>query len=212
MIKFENTKVMNIENAMRGMRNPLNSWDKGDTSCAVWNDVIIGDNDITLARKLIQAGTDHRKFLRQIFVSVDITAPLYWWKQFDQYRISVTSNSCSTMHKIHSKEFTIDDFSISHLTHDGIAHYNYLYFSAIIETLNEFRDNYNSTNDKQYWQAMIELLPSSYNQKRTVTMTYENVLNMYNARKNHKLSEWHDLCDWAENELDYFYEICLVEE
>lgn len=210
MIKFENTKVMNVENAMRGMRNPMNSWNKGDTSFDTWEGLTVGDNDLTLAKKLRQAGTDHRKFLRQIFVCVDITAPLFWWKQFDQYRISVTSNSCSTMHKIHSKEFTLDDFSISDLTtHDG-SYSNHM--ECMIFWLNELRDDYNKTKDTKYWQAMIELLPSAYNQKRTITMTYENVLNMYKARKNHKLSEWHDLCDWAENELDYFYEICLEGE
>lgn len=214
MIKFENTEVMNITNALRGMRNPMNSWDKGDTDPDVerkFNIISIGDNDINLAKKLRKAGTDHRKFLRQIFVSVDITAPLFWWKQFDQYRISVTSNSCSTMHKIHSKEFTLDDFSIkNYMSYSGDDDDNFI--EIIVMWLNDLRDEYIKTNDKQYWQAMIELLPSAYNQKRTVTMTYENVLNMYNARKNHKLSEWHDLCEWAESELDYFYEICLNKE
>ena len=216
MIKFENTEVMNIENAMRGMRNPMNSWNKGDTSFDTWDGLTVGGNDLNLARKLRQAGTDHRKFLRQILVCVDITAPLFWWKQFDQYRISVTSNSCSTMHKIHSKEFTLDDFSISDLSaYDSLYNceepFGYNRMECIISWLNELRHSYNTTKDKKYWQAMIELLPSAYNQKRTVTMTYENVLNMYNARKNHKLSEWHELCNWAESELDYFYEICLEE-
>lgn len=214
MIKFENTKVMNIENAMRGMRNPMNSWNKGDTSFDTWDGLTVGDNDLKLARKLRQAGTDHRKFLRQIFISVDITAPLYFWKQFDTYKIGTTSNSCSTMHKIHSKEFTLDDFSISNLEwhDDEFIGSDLNYMEYVIAKLNTFRIMYTNTQDKQYWQAMIELLPSAYNQKRTVTMTYENVLNMYHARKNHKLSEWHELCDWAENELDYFYEICLDKE
>lgn len=210
MIKFENTEVMNITNAIRGMRNPLNSWDKGDTRYMDSDIVVIGDNDLNLAKKLRQAGTDHRKFLRQIFVSVDITAPLYWWKQFDTYKVGTTANSCSTMHKIHSKEFTIDDFSIkNYMSYNGDDDDNFI--EIIVMWLNDLRNEYIKTNDKQYWQAMIELLPSAYNQKRTVTMTYENVLNMYQARKNHKLSEWHELCDWAESELDYFKEICLEE-
>lgn len=213
MIKFENTEVMNIANALRGMRNPMNSWSKGDTSFDTCDGLTVGDNDLSLARMLRQAGMDHRKFLRQIFVSVDITAPLYWWKQFDTYKIGTTANSCSTMHKIHSKEFTLDDFSISDLNvHISKETWLINYIKQTITYLNSLRYDYYKTDDKKYWQAMIELLPSSYNQKRTVTMTYENILNMYHARKNHKLSEWHELCNWAESELDYFYEICLGEE
>lgn len=210
MIKLEKIEVMNTENAIRGMRNPLNSWDKSDSRFN-WEtgEYIIGKNDLSLARKLTKAGSDHRKFLRQIFVSVDITAPLYWWKEFDTYKVGTTANSCSTMHKIHAKEFSLDDFS-----HDKMISNMGETFEAldvlclIIDLLNQYRNSYNETKEKRYWYSMIQLLPSSYNQMRTVTLSYENLLNIYHARKHHKLDEWHVLCDLIER-LPNFKEICL---
>ncbi len=188
MIKFENTNVMNFDGAIRGMRNPLNSWNKSDS---YWNNgrrtYHIGENDLDLARRLIKAGSDHRKFLRQIFVSVDITAPLYWWKEFDTYKVDTVSNSCSTMHKIHAKEFTIDDFSYDHCKDDPIVE-NYII--ATLRILNRAREQFLQTNDKAFWWDMIQLLPSSYNQKRTVTLNYETLRNIYGSRRNHKLDEW----------------------
>lgn len=204
MIKLEKTEVMNFEGAIRGMRNPLNSWDKSDSRFN-WEsgEFIIGPNDLSLARKLTKAGSDHRKFLRQIFVSIDITAPLFWWKEFDTYKVGTTANSTSTMHKIHSKEFVREDFSIESLDSDELA-----VIDTLIVTLNNLRSKYNSTKDKRYWRRMIEMLPSSYNQKRTCTLTYENLINIYFARRNHKLHEWHTLCDLIET-LPNFAEICL---
>lgn len=204
MIKLEKTEVMNFEGAIRGMRNPLNSWDKSDSRFN-WEsgEFIIGPNDLSLARKLAKAGSDHRKFLRQIFVSIDITAPLFWWKEFDTYKVGTTANSTSTMHKIHSKEFIREDFSIESLDSDELA-----VIDTLIVTLNNLRSKYNSTKDKRYWRRMIEMLPSSYNQKRTCTLTYENLINIYFARRNHKLHEWHTLCDLIET-LPNFAEICL---
>ena len=196
MIKFENTDVMNFEGALRGMRNPLNSWNKADSKfyvkcadCGSYDCPLdipsIGPNDLDLAQRLIKAGPDHRKFLRQIFVSVDITAPLYWWKEFDTYKVATVSNSCSTMHKIHAKEFTIDDFSCEHLGADSE-----LMLIELIKLLNSYREDYISTKDKLFWWQMIQLLPSSYNQKRTITLNYETLRNIYNSRRNHKLDEW----------------------
>ena len=204
MIKFENTEVFNFEGALRGMRNPLNSWDKSDSEfgCDDWDNcyrcrykdvgcnpqhnIYLGENDLNLAQRLIKAGTDHRKFLRQIMVSVDITAPLYWWKEFDTYKVGTVANSCSTMHKIHAKEFTLDDFSREHLSESNLQ-----YLNSLIERLNYIRDVYNDdkTNKNAWWQ-MIQLLPSSYNQKRTVTLNYEVLRNIYKSRRNHKLDEW----------------------
>ena len=191
MINFEYTNVMNIENAFRGMRNPLNSWDKSDSyyENAQYK---AGKKDLELARKLIIGGSEHRKFLRQIFVSVDITAPLYWWKQFDTYKIATVSNSTSTMHKIHSKPFSTDDFSYEDMTDGGLKT-----LSLIIDSLNMARDFYLETKDKSYWFNMIKLLPESYNQKRTITMNYENILTMCQQRKGHKLKEWEDFINWA---------------
>jgi hypothetical protein len=206
MIKLERIEVMNFENAIRGMRNPLNSWDKSD-SVFDWNtcSYYIGQNDLALARKLVKAGSDHRKFLRQIFVSMDITAPLYWWKEFDTYKVGTTANSCSTMHKIHAKEFVIEDFSHDKMTGAGESS-----LVSIIYELNVNRDLYLNTKDKQYWYTMIQLLPSSYNQKRTCTMTYENLINIYHARRHHKLDEWHILCDQIED-LPYAKELICYE-
>lgn len=197
MIKFENTEVMNFEGAFRGMRNPLNSWINSDSfyeyvSCGSCNGnsscvkgYHIGENDLALAQRLIKAGSDHRKFLRQIFVSVDITAPLYWWKEFDTYKVATVANSCSTMHTIHKKEFTLDDFSHDKLSADGKGA-----LRCMVNNLNEFRNLYIETKDKEYWYQMIQLLPSSYNQKRTVTFNYETLRNIYGSRRNHKLDEW----------------------
>ena len=195
MIKFENTEVFNFEGALRGMRNPMNSWEKSDSQFYKGYIDIIGENDLNLAQRLIKAGTDHRKFLRQIFVSVDITAPLYWWKEFDTYKVATVSNSCSTMHKIHEKEFTLDDFSCEHfemLKFDKLGGlYNCIWcLKDIIDILNSARDMYLKTKDKKYWWQMIQLLPSSYNQKRTISLNYETLRNIYNSRRNHKLDEW----------------------
>ena len=191
MINFEHTNVMNIENAFRGMRNPLNSWDKSDSyyENAQYK---AGKKDLELARKLIIGGSEHGKFLRQIFVSVDITAPLYWWKQFDTYKIATVSNSTSTMHKIHSKPFGTDDFSYEDMTDGGLKT-----LSLIIDSLNMARDFYLETKDKLYWFNMIKLLPESYNQRRTITMNYENILTMCQQRKGHKLKEWENFIKWA---------------
>jgi hypothetical protein len=205
MINFEHTNVMNIENAFRGMRNPLNSWDKTD-SYYDKTQYILGTQDLQLAKNLIIGGTEHRKFLRQIFVSVDITAPLYWWKQFDTYKINTTSNSCSTMHKIHSKEFGTDDFSYEDMSKGGLECLSYM-----IETLNLARKFYLKKKNKEYWFDMIKLLPESYNQKRTITMNYENILNMCAQRKGHKLKEWESFREWAKT-LPYSKELIFLKE
>ena len=204
MIQFHNTAVMNFEGALRGMRNPLNSWDKADSCDKGWaycqefctnhskcgiewpeQGLYIGPNDLNLAQRLIKAGPDHRKFLRQIIVSVDIIAPLYWWKEFDTYKVATVSNSCSTMHTIHKKEFTLDDFSHEHLTSGGVVS-----LKNMIERLNLSRNFFIKEKDKSYWWDMIQLLPSSYNQRRTITMNYETLRNIYKSRRNHKLDEW----------------------
>lgn len=197
MIKFEHSEVWGWEHAIRGMRNPMNSWERSDTNFLDYyftgteEAPSIGQNDYDLMARLIKGGQPHRKFLRQIFVSVDITAPLYWWKEFDTYKVGTTANSCSTMHKIQAKEFTLDDFSTEHLIGDC----NIL-FDDIITVLNSYRELYNKTKSKTHWWQMIQLLPSSYNQKRTVTMTYENLLNMLEYRRGHKLDEWRQFCEW----------------
>lgn len=227
MIKLENTEVVGWEQAIRGMRNPMNSWNKSDSK--YFNDPIydeaypmflhdnpifsIGPNDKDLMKRLRRAGTDHRKFMRMIVVYVDITAPLYWWKEFDTYKVGTVANSCSTMHKIHAKEFTLDDFSHEHLDNCDVCateafqyplgDYYWVKYTAIyilnltIESLNFFRKKYLETEDKKYWWQMIQLLPSSYNQKRTVMLNYEVLANIYKSRKDHKLDEWYHLCDWA---------------
>ena len=194
MITLKYADIWGFEHAVRGMRNPMNSWDKSDTFVD-YDLVLLGSKDKELMKRLVQAGPSHRKFLRQIFVSVDITAPLYWWKEFDTYKVGTTANSCSTMHKIHDKEFTLDDFSVEHLDDDVLNKP----FKDIISCLNFFRQLYIQDHDKDCWWQMIQLLPSSYNQKRTVTMNYENLLNIYETRRNHKLDEWKDFCKWIES-------------
>ena len=192
MIKIERTTVMNLENAMRGARNPMNSWDRMDSGYGEDGDFVLGENDLNLAMRLARSGTDHRKFMRQIFVSVDITAPLYWWKEFDTYKVGTVANSTSTMHKIHAKPFERNDFSHDRLDEGGLAA-----LDALVAYLEVEREKFvaDKTN-KQAWHNMIQLLPSSYNQMRTVSMNYENLINIYYARRTHKLAEWHVLCDW----------------
>ncbi len=191
MILLERTAVMNFDNALRGMRNPLNSWDKGDSFEDENGDFIVGENDLSLGGKLARSGSDHRKFLRQIFVSVDITAPLYWWKEFDTYKVGTVANSTSTMHKIHARPFTREDFSCDRMTDDALT-----CLDQTIAFLEKRRLTYIETKERAFWDDMIQLLPSSYNQMRTCTMNYENLISMYYARRNHKLPEWHTFCDW----------------
>lgn len=201
MIKIECVGVQGWESALRGMRNPLNSWDKADTVyCGDFNPEI-GENDLSLMKRLSSAGTDHAKYERFIDVTCDITAPLYFFKELDTYRAGVEKNSCSTMHKIHAKEFTLDDFSHEHLVGARLD-----CLLNTIDNLNEARIAFLETNDKGYWWQMIQLLPSSYNQKRTYKISYQALKNMYYARRNHKLDEWHTFCEWAET-LPYFNEI-----
>lgn len=202
MIKVENIDTWGFEHAIRGMRNPLNSWSRSDSSfedyvpdyamdtARTYPCVKIGENDLKLMRQLYVGGQPHRKYLRQIFAVMDITAPLYWWKEFDTYKVGTTANSCSTMHKIAAKEFTLSDFSVEHLSEDVIDKP----FKDIIDCLNFFRELYNQNKDKSDWWQMIQLLPSSYNQRRTVSMTYENVMNMLDYREGHKLDEWREFC------------------
>ena len=205
MIKIENYEVVGWEHTIRGMRNPMNSWDRSDSGfCDIigdnFGDIIkpenyrVGPNDHDLMTRLSYAGTDHRKFMRMITVYLDVTAPLYWWKEFDTYKVGTVANSCSTMHKIHAKEFTLDDFSHEHLVGESETA-----LKAIVDQLNFARIAYLETKDKDYWWEMIQLLPTSYNQKRTVMLNYEVLKNIYHARKNHKLDEWHYFCDWIES-------------
>ena len=228
MIKVENIKPWGFEHAIRGMRNPMSSWDKSDSKEKYWcttlgpneephycnncgydicrpyegePEYVVGPNDLTLMRQLYKGGSEHRKYLRQIFVSMDITAPLYWWKEFDTYKVGTVANSCSTMHKIHAKEFELDDFSHEHL-HDMFIYQ----LKDTIIILNNARDKYLDTKDKDYWWQMIQLLPSSYNQKRTVTMNYENVVYMIRQRTDHKLDEWREFV-WILHGLPYVAEI-----
>ncbi len=210
MIKFETNDVWGFEWAFKGMRNPMNSWDKSDSN---WLFQEIGENDLALAKKLISAGSEHRKFLRQIYVSVDITAPLYWWKEFDTYKIGTVANSCSTMHKIHEKEFTLEDFSCEHLISEPFPvtdEYVETYLDCLTDTikaLNCARRMFLETKDKKYWWQIIQLLPSSYNQTRTVTMTYENIYTMRQQRRGHKLDEWRiDFFNWSD-ELPHLKEL-----
>ena len=219
MIKFENINVWGFEHAIRGMRNSKNSWDRIDSfvcngstvndnhcnncinykvtksgdkvCCNSWNnstEYIIGKNDLLLMQKLIKAGTSHRKFLRQVFISIDITAPLYWWKEFDTYKVGTVSNSCSSMYKIHTQDFTVGDFSHEHLTEQSFK-----ILIQLIDLLNNYRKEYVKNKDKNIWWQLIQLLPTSYNQKRTITLNYENVLSIIQQRENHRLDEWIDL-------------------
>ena len=217
MIKFENTEVVGWESAIRGMRNPMNSWEKSDSvKCYANADcpgicsdnmsgMHIGPNDLDLMTRLRNAGTDHRKFMRMITVYVDITAPLYWWKEFDTYKVGTVANSCSTMHKIHAKEFTVDDFSHEHLFTEENLRYDaepdsLKLLNTIIDALNVYRLAYLEEGDKSIWWQMIQLLPSSYNQKRTVMLNYEVLANIYKSRKNHKLDEWSvGFIDWIKS-------------
>lgn len=218
MINFENVEVIGWEAAIRGMRNPMNSWDKSDSkqigellkseeispgiTRTYWEPCIpytsIGENDFALMKKLVNAGTDHRKFMRMITVYLDITAPLYWWKEFDTYKVGTVANSCSTMHKIADKEFTLEDFSCEHLL--PMAKRN---LESTIDILNSYRKQYNLNTypvmKKRYWWQMIQLLPSSYNQRRTVMLNYEVLANIYKSRRNHKLDEWVEFCKWIED-------------
>lgn len=206
MIKIEKTDVMNFENAMRGARNPLNSWARSDSFYDESGNYVLGENDLSLAKRLCKAGTDHRKFVRMIYVCVDVTAPLYWWKEYDTYKVSTVANSTSTMHKIHSKPFELSDFSTDHMNEDGIKA-----MEKVVETLEDLRLKYIETKDKSYWYTMIQLLPSSYNQMRTCTLSYENLFNIYFARRNHKLDEWHEYCDWIYS-LPYVAEFLQLDE
>ena len=204
MLKVDRISVMNMENAIRGARNPLNSWARMDSTYDEKGNFILGENDLSLARRLAVAGSDHRKFLRQIIVSMDIYAPLYWWKEFDTYKVGTVANSTSTMHKIQAKEFTRDDFSSDRLTEEALG-----VLDGVIAYLESERQRYNETKDKSAWHNMIQLLPSSYNQLRTVTLNYEVLINIYYARRTHKLGEWHTLCEAIEK-LPYANELILV--
>lgn len=207
MILVERTSVMNLENAIRGARNPLNSWGRMDSSYDEKGNYVLGENDLDLARRLARAGSDHRKYLRQIMVSADITAPLYWWKEFDTYKVGTVANSCSTMHKIHAKPFTRDDFSHDRLDEGGLAALDSLIAYLEAERLKFVADKEN----RQPWHNLIQLLPSSYNQMRTVTMNYEVLINIYYARRSHKLAEWHSFCAWIES-LPYAKDLICVKE
>lgn len=192
MLTTQRASVMNLENAIRGARNPMNSWDRMDSAYNEAGAYILGPNDLGLAVRLARAGSDHRKFLRQIFVSVDITAPLYWWKEFDTYKVGTVANSTSTMHRIHTKPFSREDFSCDRMDEGGLAMLDAVIAYMESERLNFLADKEN----RQPWHNIIQILPTSYNQMRTVTMNYENLTNIYYARRNHKLAEWHTLCDW----------------
>ena len=205
MIELERTSVMNFENALRGARNPLSSWAKSDSFYGENGEFVIGEIDLSLAHRLAVSGSDHRKYLRQVFVSVDITAPIYWWKEFDTYKVGTTANSTSTMHRIHSKDFS-RDFSTDHMTEGALGA-----LDNMISFLEESRIKFTETKDKKYWYDIIQLLPSSYNQMRTVTLNYENLINMYYARRSHKLDEWHTFCDWIRS-LPYASELILIKE
>ena len=221
MIKIENFEVLGWEHAIRGMRNPMNSWEKSDShSCGTCGDcdncidyencpygydylkTIVGPNDLDLMKRLCNAGTDHRKFMRMITVYLDITAPLYWWKEFDTYKVGTVANSCSTMHKIAEKEFTLDDFSHEHLFNENDLVWGDIIPSTVLKSviaaLNKYRILYLDTKDKDYWWQIIQLLPSSYNQRRTVMLNYEVLANIYKSRRHHKLDCWHALCDFIE--------------
>lgn len=203
MIRIDNLNIYGIESAMRGMRNPLNSWHLNDTT-----DIFIGDNDLKLLLNLCKAGADHRKVLRQMLISCDITAPLYWWKEFDTYKVGVISNSQSTMHKLCSRPLTVHDFSFEDM------HDQEWIVGVLLDNLNSRIRDYKADQkqNKGLWRTIIQLLPCAYNQTRTITMNYENVLNMYQQRKNHKLSEWREFCEYLYNNLPYFDKIVDVVE
>ena len=217
MIKIEHTEVFGWSAAIRGMRNAMNSWDKSDSYWTHIEDAetletapfafFLGENDLKLAKSLSKGGDDHGKFLRMINVQLDITAPLYWWKEADTYRIGKEQNSCSTMHKIHTKEFVREDFSVEHVPQTGL--YGEC-VEVVINALNTARKAYLLTKDKSFWWQMIQLLPSSYNQRRTVQLNYQVLKNMYFARRHHKLDEWREFCRWCES-LPYFRELCIQE-
>lgn len=206
MIKLEKTDVCGWETAIRGMRNPMNSWEKSDSEFDVtyyWDDgetpyqthkAVIGENDLGLMKRLAKAGSDHRKYLRMIIVSADITAPLYWWKEYDTYKVGTVTNSCSTMHKIHERDLTLRDFSCEYL--DGEMKD---LLKMVISYMNCCRGYYESSKRKEEWYQIIQMLPTSYNQKRTVMLNYEVLCNMYHSRRNHKLDEWHTFCEWIES-------------
>ena len=206
MLKVDRISVVNMENAIRGARNPMNSWARMDSYYNEKGEFVLGENDLSLARRLAVAGSDHRKFLRQIIVSMDINAPLYWWKEFDTYKVGTVANSCSTMHKIQAKEFSRDDFSCDRLTDEALA-----VLDTLIAFLEAERVKFNETKDKAAWHNMIQLLPSSFNQLRTVSLNYEVLINIYYARRHHKLAEWHTLCEAIEN-LPYARDLILVKE
>jgi hypothetical protein len=210
MIKIEKNEIYGWEAAIRGMRNPLNSWDKSDSLffddskgdlCTIsqkraksdFSFMELGENDLNLMKRLVRAGTDHRKFMRMIVVYVDVTAPLYWWKEYDTYKVGTVANSCSTMHKIHERDLTLDDFSHDRLTEKAVES-----LEDTIDTINYYRRAYVEQGEKAWWDNVIQLLPSSYNQKRTVMLNYEVLANIYHSRKNHKLDEWHTFCKWIE--------------
>lgn len=220
-MKFENTEVFNFGGAVRGMRNPIESWDKSDSEFESCFDLIerkqldfyIGKNDLELMQKLILAGSEHRKFMRQIFVSVDITAPLYWWKEFDTYKVGTVSNSCSTMHKLASTEITENCFEKSDFYNIIENNENLLTrWIDLVEYLEYLRRIFNKTKDKRYWKELIRLLPESWLQKRTVTLNYENIFSMVNQRQNHKLSEWNDDFIWWAKSLPYANELLFLEK
>ncbi len=207
MIDFKRVYVMNLENAIRGARNPMNSWGRSDSYYDENGQYVLGENDLSLAKRLRNAGTsDHRKYLRQVMLSVDITAPMYWWKEYDTYKVATVANSTSTMHKIHSKPFGIDDFSHDHLSENGLK-----VLKGLVDEMEKIRLEYVETKDKALWYDLIQLLPSSYNQMRTCTLNYETLINIYKSRKHHKLDEWRSFCAWIET-LPYAKELIIAEE
>lgn len=206
MIKIERVSVMNMENAIRGARNPMNSWARMDSYYDEEGNFVLGENDLSLAARLATAGSDHRKYLRQVIVTMDITAPLYWWKEFDTYKVGTVANSCSTMHKIQAKEFSREDFSCDRMSEDALE-----CLDGVIAFLEKERLSFIESKDKQRWHNMIQLLPSSFNQMRTVTMNYEVLINIYYARRFHKLAEWHELCRVIEG-LPYAEQLILIKK
>ena len=206
MIKIEKTSVMNLDNAIRGARNPLNSWARSDSYYDENRNFHLGEADLGLAHRLAVSGSDHRKYLRMVFVSVDVTAPLYWWKEYDTYKVGTVANSTSTMHRIHSKPFSRDDFSCDRMSEGALER-----LDSVIEYLEDVRLKFVETKERQLWDDMIQLLPSSYNQTRTCTLNYENLINIYYARRAHKLPEWHEYCRWIES-LPYARQLIMIRE